>query len=208
VASAEEFLMQFKRAAPVLGIAAAIILAIIAFQFVGTPSVGDDEQPSRTYTREDLESIVITEANAPEGVTVNTTATTRRLPALYAPLRAGGDVIDTSAFVDAINTEIDVDGQGYATWAAVFETEEAAQAAFDFIVEEHESPEGWNLEGTVPDPPLGDESRLWTGQQYDFESAQTLFWRQGNLLLAVVGWLDWTDEGVRELADGMADRAR
>lgn len=206
VATTEEFLMQFKRAAPVLGIAAAVVLAILAFQIVGSPNVGDDDPTPRVYTQEDLKRSVITEANAPAGVEVNTTTT--GMAALFAPLRAGGEVIDTSEFVDAINTELDFDGEGYATWAALFETEAAAQQAFDFLVEEHESADGWGLEGTIPDRPLGDESVAWTGQQYDFESAQTVFWRQGNLLLAVVGWSEWTEDRVRDIADDMADRAR
>lgn len=206
MATTEEFLMQFKRAAPVLGIAAAVVLAIIAFQIIGTRNVGDPDPTPRAYTQQDLESIVITEANAPAGVEVNLTTT--GMAALSAPLRAGGEVIDTSEFVDAINAELDFDGEGYASWAALFETEAAAGQAFDFLVEEHESADGWGLQGTSPDPPIGEESVVWTGQQYDFESAQTLFWRQGNLLLAVVGWFDWTDEGVREIADQMAERAR
>jgi hypothetical protein len=207
VASTEEYLMQLKRAAPVLGIAAAIVLAIVAFQIVGTRNVGDPDPTPRAYAPEDLETIVISEANAPTDVDVGNTTT--GLVALSSPLHPGGDTIDTSEFVDAINTELSFPDGGYATWAALFETEEAAMQAFDFLVEEHESPDGWNLdEGTPPDPPLGDESVVWTGQQYDFESARTLFWRQGTLLLAVVGWVDWTDEQVREIADGMADRAK
>lgn len=206
VASAEEFLMQFKRAVPVMGIAAAVVLAIVAFQFVGIPRTGDDESTPRTYTREDLETIVITESNAPEGITVNVTR--RGAPVLHEPLRPGGELIDSSALVEAITSELDIDGRGYATWGAVFETENAAMEAFDFLVGEHESADGWNLVGSVPEPPLGEESRTWTGQQYDFESARTLFWRQDNLLLAVIGWLDWTDQEIRDLADGMVHRAR
>lgn len=205
MASTEEFLMQFKRAAPVLGVAAAVVLAIVAFQFVGSRNMGDDEPSPRLYTREDLEIIPLTEANAPDGVEV--TRTVRGRVALAEPLYPGGEMVDTSEFVDAIHTELDFGDEGYATWAALFETQEAAMQAFDFLVEEHESADGWDLEGTTPVPPLGDESVVWTGQQYNFESAQTLFWRQGNLLLAVVGWFDWTEDGVREIADDMADRA-
>lgn len=206
VATTEEFLVQLKRAMPVLGIAAAVVLALVAYQYVASPTLGDFEPPPRAYTPDDLRFIAMTEDNAPAGVEVGTITTGRA--ALYAPLRAGGSVIETSEFLDAINTELDLGGRGYTTWAAVFDNEEAAMLAFDFLVEEHESPDGWSLEGTLPHPPLGDESVVWTGQQYDFESARTFFWREENLLLAVIGWWDWNDKEVRELADDMADRAR
>jgi len=164
------------------------------------------EPTPRAYTPADLASIAITEANAPAGIEVGMVTTGPE--ALSVPLRAGGDVIETSEFLDAINTEFTIGGRGYTTWGAVFESEEAAARAFDFLVVEHESPDGWSLEGTLPDPPLGDESVVWTGQQYDFESARTLFWRENNLLLAVVGWLNWDGDELRGLADEMTDRAR
>lgn len=54
MATTEEFLMQFKRAAPVLGIAAAVVLAIIAFQIIGTRNVGDPDPTPRAYSQQDL----------------------------------------------------------------------------------------------------------------------------------------------------------
>lgn len=150
LASAEEFLMKFKRAAPVLGIAAAIVLAIVTFQLVDSPRTGDDEPTSRTYTAEDLERIVITESNAPDDVTVNVTR--RGWHVINEPLRAGGPVMDRSTVLEAMTSELDIGGAGYATWGAVFETEHAAREAFEFLVEEHDSPEGWNVEGSLPEP--------------------------------------------------------
>ncbi|MDQ2674752.1 MAG: hypothetical protein M3Y40_08855, partial [Chloroflexota bacterium] len=204
MASAEEFLMKLKRAAPVLGIAAAIVLAIVSFQLVSSPRTG--EPASRPYTAGDLERIVITESNAPDDVTVN--ATRRGWHVVNEPLRAGGPVMGKAEVLAGITSELDIGGSGYATWGVVFETEDAAREAFDFLVEEHESPDGWNLEGSLPQPAIGEESREWTGQQYDFESARTLFWRQGNLLLAVIGWLDWTEDEIRHLAEAMIQRAQ
>lgn len=68
--------------------------------------------------------------------------------------------------------------------------------------------EGWDLAESREDPNLGEEGAMWTGQQYDLLSARTIMWRQGNLLLAAVGWGDWEPEEVRLIADQMADRAK
>ena len=208
LASTEDFLMQFKRAAPVLGIAAAIILAIVAFQIVGSPSVGDDDPTPRVYAPEDLPDIVLTEANALDSMTVESEKQTTGISALVIPLAPGGDTIDTTHFVDALSVELGTSIGGFTTWSALFESAEAAQQAYDFLVAEHESPEGWGLAGSREDPELGEASAMWTGQQYDMISARTILWRQGNLLLAAVGWADWEPEEVRIIADQMADRAK
>ena len=46
---------------------------------------------------------------------------------------------------------------GFTTWTALFETPEAAAEAFDFLVTEHDSPDGWGLAG--PGPP-------WAGRRF------------------------------------------
>lgn len=208
VATTEEFLMQFKRATPILGIAAAIVLAIVAFQLVGVPRMGDDGPVPRSYTRTDLETIVLTEANAPDGMTVDYENRTTGVPALVIPLAPGGDTMDETGFVDALSVELGTSTGGFTTWSALFESGEDAQRAYDFLVTEHDSPDGWGLAGSREEPGLGEESSMWTGQQYDMNSARTILWRQGNLLLAAVGWADWEPEEVRMIADRMADRAR
>jgi hypothetical protein len=208
VATTEEFLMQFKRAAPVMGIAAAVVLAIVAFQILGSPDVGDPEPTPRVYAPEDLETIVLTEANVPEGVTVDYENPTSGFAALVIPLKPGGDTFEQADFVDAHSVELGTSIGGFTTWSALFESAEEAEEAYDFLVTEHESPEGWDLAASREDPELGEESAMWTGQQYDMASARTILWRQGNLLLAAVGWADWEPEEVRLIADQMADRAR
>lgn len=207
LASAEEFLMQLKRAAPVLGIAAAIVLAIVAFQLVGMPRTGDDEPSPRAYTGEDLETIVLTRANAPDGMIVDYENRTTGFPALVIPLAPGGATFERTGFVDALSVELGTSIGGFTTWTALFESLEAAQDAYAFLVDEHESPDGWGLAESRENPELGDESIMWTGQQYDMSSARTIMWRQGNLLLAAVGWADWEPEEVRMIADQMVDRA-
>jgi hypothetical protein len=208
VATTEEFLMQFKRAAPVLGIAAAVVLAIVAFQILGSPSVGDPEPTPRVYAPEDLPDIILSEGNAPEGLEADVDTRMTGVDALVTPLRPGGETIDTTHFVDALRIDLSGSTGGFTTWAALFETPEAAAEAFAFLVTEHESPEGWDLAASRRDPGLGEESAMWTGQQYDMTSAGTIMWRQGNLILAAVGWADWNSEEVRMIADLMANRAK
>ena len=209
VATTEDFLMQSKRAAPVLGIAAAVVLAIIAFQFLGAPNVGDPEPTPRVYAPEDLPSIILSDDGAVEGLASQSETRLSGIAALVTPLEPrGGATIDTERFVDALRVDLTGAAGGFTTWTALFETPEAAAEAFDFLVTEHDSPDGWGLATSREDPGLGEESAMWTGQQYDMVSAQTIMWRQGNLILAAVGWADWEPEEVRMVADQMADRAR
>jgi len=205
-ASTEDLFMHLKFLTPVLGVAAALALAIVAYQVFGAPDIGIGDRSPRTYTSEDLPSIILTEDNVPEDVTVDLTGSGEAT--LRIPLRAGGPIIDTTGFVDALNTELTAPTGLYGTWAAVFETEEDAQRAFEFIANEHESPDGWGLQASIPDSELGDESRVYTGPMYEFESAQTIFWRKGNLLLAAIGVVDWDFGYLRSIADGMDARAR
>lgn len=206
--SLEEFLMNLKPVAPILGVVVVAALAVATFQLVWAPSVGGPTIGPRTFTAEDLPSIVLTDENAPSGFTVDDESRETGTVALTMPLRPGGDTIDTTAFVDALSISGGDDVGGYLTWTALFETPEAAHDAFDFIAAEHDSPDGWGLADTRTDPGLGDESATWTGQQYDFvPSARTIFWRQGNLLLAAVGFADWDADELQALAGAMARRA-
>ena len=208
VAATEEFLMQYKRAAPVLGIAAAVVLAIVAFQILGSPNVGDAEPTPQVFVPEDLPNIVLSETNAIEGLEPQEDTLTTGAVALATPIRPGGETIDTTHFSSARRVDLGGSIGGFTTWAALFETPEAAAEAYAFLVTEHESPEGWDLAASREDPHLGDESAQWTGQQYDMISARTIMWRQGNLVLAAVGWADWEPEEVRMIADEMANRAK
>lgn len=198
----EELLMHLKPVAPILGIAAVVVLAITAIQLTAAPRLGD--ATPRTYTAEDLPSIIVTADNAPEGMTID--LTNSGMATLTTPLRPGGAIPDTG-FIDGLNTELSTEDGLYGTWAVVFETEEDARAAFAFIANEHESADGWGLERSTPDPGLGDESRLYIGPMYDFETAETIFWRKGNLLLAAVGAVFWDADYLRSLAEGMDARS-
>jgi len=203
----KEFFMHLKPAAPILGVVAVAALAVATYQLVWAPNVGGPTIGPREFTADDLPAIVMNEENALAGFTIDEANRQTGALALAMPLRPGGDTIDTTAFVDALAITGGDDVGGYTTWTALFETPEAANDAFEFIAAEHDSPEGRDLADTRTDPGLGEQSATWTGQQYDFVSAQTIFWREGNLLLAVVGFAEWDADDVRALADAMASRA-
>ncbi len=184
----EGTLMKLKPAAPLLGVAAVVIVAIAMYQLFGG-NVGAPNEPSptpRTFTSADLPAIVFTEANAPEGFAVDATETGR--PALLTPLRPGGEVFDLAVFVDGMMTNVNTtESGGYVCWSAVFETEADAEAAYDLLATEHDSAEGWGMDRSSADPGLGDESATFTGAAYDlFETNTVHVWRVGNLLLAAV----------------------
>ena len=189
-ASLEGFLMKLKSAAPYLGVAAAILLAIAAYQVFVGPNVGDSgPSPSptpRAIVPGDLPNIVLTAVNAPDGFTVD--STDMGANALVVPLRPGGPIVDDTAFVDALITNLNsTETGGYVSWAALFETAADAEVAFDYFVNEHGSPDGWGMEASAVDPGLGDESATFTGAAYDiFETNITHLWRVGNLVLAAV----------------------
>lgn len=197
----EGFLMKLKPAAPMLGVAAVAILAIAALQLFGGNVGGPDPTPTpRIFTEADLPTIVFTAANAPDGVTVDSTASGRG--ALLTPLRPGGEVFDLNAFVDALMTNLNsTEAGGYVSYAALFETTADAEAAFDLLSAEHESEDGWDMTRSADGPGLGDEGATYTGAAYDlFETNIVHVWREGNLVLAAVA------VGDLALGDANADR--
>jgi hypothetical protein len=217
-ASLEGFLMKFKSAAPYLGVAAAIVLALAAYQVFVGPDVGDagpSPSPSptpRLLTSADLPNIVLTEANAPDGLTVD--ATESGALALVVPLRPGGPIIDQTAFVDALQTNLNsTETGGYVSWSALFETAAAAEVAFTFLVDEHGSA-GWGMLRSSVDPGLGDESVTYTGAAYDIFSRNIVhLWRVDNLVLAAVAVGDVAvgdanADRLLAIAELMDDRAR
>jgi hypothetical protein len=203
----EGFLMKLKPATPILGIAAVVLLALAAYQFFGPSGVGDADPTPRAYTTEDLPTILITGAELPDGATIGGTRYGR--PVLTEALPPSGDDIDASAVVDGLATDVEFQGEGiYTTWSVLFETSADAEQAFDVIVAEHESEQGWDVGASRTDPNLGDESAAWTGELYDLAGeSSSIIWRTNNLLLAAVGWGDADVSRLRSIADGMAARA-
>ncbi len=220
LASLEGFLMKLKPVAPILGIAALIIVAMAAYQLLGGPNVGgpspspspsssagSDPVPGGTFTSEDLANIVLTASNAPNaGWILETTLT--GVPALVEPLRDGGPSIDQTEFVDARMTRLNItDTGGYVSWVAVFETSLTADLAYHDLQTAHESFLGWNLARSL-DTGLGFESALYTGPAYGWESAVIYLWHTDNLVLAAVGVGDFEPDRVRSLVDEMDSRVR
>jgi hypothetical protein len=189
-ASLEGLIVKLKHAAPILGVAAAIVIALAAYQLIGGRNVGEVGGPSlqstpRAITAEDLPNIVLTTANAPEGFTIDNTDV--GAAALLVPLKPSGPMIDQTAFVDALMNNLNsTETGGYVSWAALFETAADAEVAFDYVVDEH-GPVGWRMLRSSVDPGLGDESATYTGPAYDiFETNIVHLWRVGNLVLAAV----------------------
>jgi hypothetical protein len=183
----EGFLMKLKPAAPFLGVAAVVVLAIAAYQLVGGSVGGPPATPTpRAFTEADLPTVVLTEGNAPDGLAVDATTTGRE--ALNTPFNPGGPVMPDAGFVDALMTNLNsTDAGGFVSWAALYETPAEADAAFDVLVSEHESATGWGLEPQIhPAPQLGDEEVYYVGAAYAFNQAEIYLWRANNLLLAAV----------------------
>lgn len=208
--SLEEFLMNLKPAALALGAAAVIILAVAAYQFFGASNVGGPSEPTptpRTFTPTDLPDIILTEANAPAGLTVDNTDS--GAAALLVPLRPGGPIIDQTAFVDALMTNLNnTETGGYVSWSALFETAADAEVAFDYLVDEHGSA-GWEMTRSSVDPGLGHESASFTGAAYGWiERNEVHLWRVGNLVLGAVGVGDFDADQLRSIADLMDERTQ
>jgi hypothetical protein len=197
--------MRFGRAATNIG-TAAVLLNLVACQTVGTSSAGSPDPTARAYTSADLASIVVTQDTAPEGLTVEEGDSGHA--ALTLPLPPGGDTLDDTAFVDALETRIEHSMTGgYTSWSALFETADAAERAFEFFAKQHESEDGWGLQSSRPDLDLGDESVYYTGPAYGWNTAGIYFWRESNLLLAAVGTEAYKPELLRSIAEGMDARA-
>lgn len=187
--SLEELLMNFKPAAFVLGTAAVIVLAVVTYQlFLGPNLSNPAPSPTatpRVYAPADLPGIVLTEANAPDGFTVD--GTESGMSALVVPFNPGGAFIADSAFLDALMTNLNTtETGGYVSWSALFETAADAEVAFGYVVTEH-GPAGWGMTRSTVDPGLGDESVTFTGAAYDLFATNIVhLWRVGNLVLAAV----------------------
>jgi hypothetical protein len=221
-ASLEGLFMTLKNAAPYLGVAAAVVLAVAAYQVLVAPNIGGPSPTPtptpRVFTTEDLPKIVFNGRTAPEGMIVDNT--TVGSPAWRTPITPDTVFYET-ALIDALMTNLDTtETGGYVSWGALFETAADAEVAFDFLVKEHgpgvpeQGSAGWGMTRSGTDPGLGDESATFTGAAYNiFETNITHLWRVGNLVLAAVAVGDVAvgeanGETLLAFAELMDERAR
>lgn len=116
--------------------------------------------------------------------------------ALGVGLRAdAAPSFDPEGFVDARydefagNVNHDARNPGViGTYALLLETAEAAEEAYRFLVEHHESPDGWGLE---PDAAFreafGDQGVSYRGPAYDRGDVTVFLWRADRLVLMAIG---------------------
>lgn len=158
-----------------------------------TPTPTAQPTPSLTSkpgTFGDLPAIVLDEDDLAPGETIDSLDV--GLGALVQPvtLLETSTFRDQPGFVDARMTRIGTQGQdsywevgGYVSWAALYDSDAAAERAFEVLVAEHESESGWAME-RVGRPPYGDEAVTLDGAAYGWDTNRLHIWREGNVLLA------------------------
>lgn len=201
-----------RRAALALaGLAAVLVLALVAGQFIDRPlGVGSPE----VIEAADLPHIVANGSNTPGEW--NQTLDESGVAVLRTPMRSSrlGPV---DGFVNGRTTEMcRVDASGNDTdctlaWVALYGTDQEAQNAMALITSEFESRDGWGIPpgSGEPVPALGDESALYRNIQDPTGPPLTAIylWREGPLLFAVSGIDDMPLERIRAIADQMQARA-
>lgn len=74
------------------------------------------------------------------------------------------------------------------TYALLLDSAEAAEEAYRFLVEAHESPDGWGLaQSTALRESLGDQSVVYQGPAYERGEATIFLWRVDRLVLMAIG---------------------
>jgi hypothetical protein len=225
--------MKVKPAAPLLGVAAVIVLALATIRLLGdntgvptptsTPTfVPATPEPSPTSLPvTSLQEIVIGESLLAKGWTLDQTIVDRSAVIMY-PTRSEDASADARAqlgtLVAGIVTEITGSGDDvYMSWVAEFRTEEDADRMLAFYLEDFESRNGWGLtlDGTsTADAPeganfVGRTTRLASGAPSgDPVPAAIRIWRAGNVLVAIGGFFQYDERLVHFLGDSMAARAR
>jgi hypothetical protein len=202
-ASLRDLFMTMKPAAMVAGLAAVIIIGIATYRLIpgGSPRIG--ATPSLA-TAPDLGPIVVTDGNAPEGLAV---ATTLRGPdALDHLIRYGEPRDATPGFVDGRATDFCTADQECGTsWVALYRSDADADAAFSLF--HGEMIVGWGI-GTDPEAlDFGEDEGYAYRNNMGGPHRQAYVWRQGNLVLGVLGVAELGDS-IRSIAEEMDARSR
>lgn len=202
-ASLRELFTTMKPAAMVVGLAALIILGVAASQLTpdGNPRIGTAPVSAAAP---DLGAIVVTNDNAPEHWAVN--ATFRGNDALAHLIRYGEPRDATAGFVDGRATDFCTEDQECGTsWVALYRSDADAEAAFSLF--HGEMIVGWGM-GTDPEAlDFGEDGGYAYRNNMGGPHRQAYVWRQGNLVLGVLGVAELGDS-IRSLADDMDARSR
>jgi hypothetical protein len=210
-----QFTMRLQSVALPLAIGAVFVLAAGALALVGRPWLGDDEVSSpspsaatsaapthsdealptaRDITSDDLRRITYADSEIILGVDHMLSLEGR--DALGTGLRgSAAAAFDPRGFLDARYDEfaglIGHDSRNRAvigTYALLLDSAESAEEAYRFLVEEHESPDGWGLApSTTFREPLGDEAVSYQGPAYERGEATVFLWRADRVVLMVFG---------------------
>jgi hypothetical protein len=214
----EDMAARFSPLSAAFGVAAVLILALVAFQLAGATPGGSVESPSITPTV-DLSAMVITAQNVADIPTQYRRLTVYRTVTGIDALSASETAPVTSpGFVDAVLTYFDDDEEHsgehegrYATFAAEFASAQEAHLAFEAAVAHHEAPDGWGMTEPAKNPGLGDEGVYYEqGRDYGFPLLSVYLWRVDTVLLYAVDYhpYDRTTAFLRWIAHSMDARAQ
>lgn len=206
----------------------ALLVVVLAGCSQAPPSATAEPSPSELATASpsstpgpfgsaDLVRIVLSEEHLEFGETLDDL--TWGLDALVQPvfMLEKSTFSAQPGFVDARMTRIGTTGPGsywevggYVSWTVVYASATEAEAAFDVLVAEHESEEGWAME-RVGSPPYGDQGVSLDGAAYTWDAVLLHIWREDNLLLAVGAFgvtatLDNAEVRLGSIVEGMAAR--
>ena len=206
-----------------LAIAVVAIFAVAGCEGSGSAAssesaaASESAETSPAFRSADLPRIVLTEDGLGPGMTLDDLRT--GLDALLQPLaREETESTLQSGFADARMTRIGTTGQdsywevgGYVTWAAVYQSDADAAAAFDVLVAEHKSERGLGMQ-EVGRSAQGDEGVTLEGEAYGWDANLLYIWRHRNLIMAagalgVTATEDDVDEQLGSIAEDMDTRA-
>jgi hypothetical protein len=206
----KELFMTMKPAATIVGIAAAIVIGVAAYQYVwGGPSIGGPAEP-RIVSASELPDIVLAAEDPPDDMRYDGThrgADTLMRPIISVEGTSLEAYRDQPGFVAGRYTEFSNERAGVLSWATLFETVDDAELALSVYVSEVQSVDGYGLR-TRTEVALGDEGAFYSdGDDPEF-NAQVYLWRAGNLVMAAATYGDFDPDQLGQIAEGMDDRAR
>jgi hypothetical protein len=202
----KELFMTMKPAMTVLGIVAAAIVALAAWQIL---SDGGGIGTPRAITADDLPAIVLPPEDAPQGMQHDNTYDDERV--LLRPIISvtGTDAIEyleQTGYVAGRYTEFSDETAGLLSWAVLFDTVENAQRSLNVYIGEVESEAGYAL-GNRAELTFGDEGGFWDDDDPE-NDVQVILWRSGTLVMAAATYGDFDAGQLRSIAAAMDERAR